>query len=305
MEDLPPISRDCTNLANLVGMLISNTSSPCKAMRIIGYCSAFRILLRLGKSVPSGLLAAAITSPKRGSSLRDPNVEDRGDLSPELWGEKVFVTNGLDADNYVVYGSRRGKPAVFLVERGSENLLVEPMRLTVYQCSGISRLLLRGVLAVLVAEGEEARGAVVRGLADSRVLVAALAIGLGRKALGLAVSWAKRRGVLGKQAVSHRLAAAAVGLEAALALVEKTAQRIDEGVSELWESSAAKYAAVEAALAAVKAARRTLGGYAYSEDDMGRTLRSLELHIEGLEPAEGTQDIQLEIVSRSYFSATE
>ena len=273
----------------------------CEAMRLVGHCAAARILRRLGHGVPAGLLSAAITSPRGGSSLRDPGVEARrGEEGGwRLWGVKVFATNGLDADAYVVYASAGGEPAVMLAARG-EGVAAEPMGLAAYGCSGVARLVFQGAPAEAVAVGREARRAVVAGLGENRVLVAALAVGLARRALRLAAGWAVERGAAGYQAVAHRLARGHVLLEAAAALVRDRAARLDRGEElGLEETSAAKYFAVEAAVEAVRAARLTLGGYAYAAGGPGDEVRRLQLHVEALEPAEGTQDIQLEIVARA------
>lgn len=298
------LAGSCRRVSWLAAALLGAGLGACEAMRLVGHCAAARILLRLGVAPPGGVLAAAVTSPRGGSSLREPGVyaAECGGGACSLWGEKVFVTNGVDADHLVVYASMGGAPAVFLVDRGAGGVSAEPMGLSAYSCSGVARLLLRGAGGRVAAHGAPARRAVVEGLGENRVLVAALAVGLGREAVRLAAEWAEARGVLSRQAVSHRLAAAAAGLEAAGALVERTAERVDRGAAGLWEASAAKYVAVEAAVGAVRAARLTLGGYAFAEEEPGRRLRFLEAHVAALEPAEGTQDVQLEIVARGLLA---
>ena len=292
----------CEDLSLVAERLMSGEGyTCCEAMRAVGHCAAARILRRLGAEVPQGLLSAAITSPRGGSSLRDPGVTARqGEEGWRLWGEKVFATNGLDADHLVVYASTGdGEPVVLLVPGGVAGVEAEPMRLAAYGCSGIARLVFRGAPGILVAGGRAARAAVVRGLGENRVLVAALAVGLARRALGIALDWAVGRGLMGYQAVSHRLARAHALLSAAEALVRDRAERMERGGElGLVEASEAKYFAVEAAVEAARAARLTLGGYAYAAEGPGGELRRLETHIAALEPAEGTQDIQLEIIAR-------
>ncbi len=292
---LPP-GAGCGRLSQLVGELLGGVE-PCRGMRLVGHCAAARILLRLGVEPPEGLLAAAVTEPGGGSSLRSPSttllVGESGGL---LRGEKLFVTNGVDADVLVVYARSGEEPAVALVERNARGVEAEPMRLAAYGCSGIARILFRDAPARPLAVGREAYRAVVQGLADNRVLVAALAVGLGRMLLAEAAEWARARRVARHQAVGHRLARAWALLEAAASHVEKVAARLDAGEAGAVDTSAAKYVAVEAALEAYRAARRTLAGAAFSEQS--RVLE-LGLHVEALEPAEGTQDIQLEIIART------
>ncbi len=146
------------------------------------------------------------------------------------------------------------------------------MGIAAYKCSGIARVVFKDTPARLVAAGREARAAVVHGLGENRVLLAALAVGLARRALRVATRWARERGVLDRQAVAHRLARAAAMLSAALALVEKAAVDFGEDKAPpLWETSAAKYVAVEASVDALRAARLTLGGYAYAERGPARS----------------------------------
>lgn len=279
---------------------------PCTGMRIIGHCAASRILMVAGVEPPDpgpGGLSAAITEPRGGSSLRTVSTV----LGPDgLWGEKLFATNALYGGAIIVYAAERdtGEPVLAHVEPGAPGLRMEAMRLAAYRCSGIASLRFEATPARVLARGKAARKAVLQGLAENRVLVAALAIGLGGQVLRLAASWAAERGVARHQAVAHRLARSHALLEAARALVEKTLETIEARGLEDWSlTSTAKYVAVEAAVEAAAAARRTLAGHAFTLEEPGRSLQELQLHIEALEPAEGTQDIQLEIIARSLLGA--
>ncbi|KSW12027.1 hypothetical protein CF15_04405 [Pyrodictium occultum] len=181
-----------------------------------------------------------------------------------LTGEKVFATNALHASAILVLARSGDGYALALAEPGSRGLAAEPLDIEAYRCSGIARLRLEGVEARLVAgPGREPYLAVLRSLAESRVLVAALAVSLGRRALEKALSWALERGVYRFQAVSHRIARSHALLEAAGALVEKAAEALErEGEPDWALTSAAKYVAVEAGLEAADTLARTMGGHA-------------------------------------------
>ncbi len=294
------LAGSCTSFRGLVERLSSENVDPCTAMSVVAHCTAVRIASNLGASVPQGLLAPAITEPHGGSNIQ--NVTTSARMTPRGWvvdGVKWFVTNGLYADYFLVYLRANDEPAVALVGRNARGLKIEPMKLSAYTCSGIAKVYLRNAEArVMGKTGREAYRSTLRGIAEARVLLAALAVGLGKTVVSYAVEWAKGRGITGLQAVTHRLARAYAILKTAENYVYTIAGLIDEGKLEDWTAaSIAKYVAVEAAIEAVTAARRTMAGHAFVDEK----LQSLQQHIEALEPAEGTQDIQLEIIARRLF----
>lgn len=291
---------NCEKLLPVSEKLASIGVDPCTGMSIIGHCAAARILHSLGIEVAQNrLLAAAITEPQGGSDLRGVRTVFAGGEDWRVTGAKVFATNALYADSIIVYGLLNGEAALAYVEPGSVGVRIEPMELTVYKCSGIASIAFDSAPASPIDKpGRRIYRSVLQGLAENRVLVAALAVGLGRTILDRAVEWAIERGVAKYQAVTHRIARAHALLEAAAAMVSKTAETIDrEGLSDWTLTSIAKYTATEAAVEAARAARRTLGGHTYSR--VGEEIVSLQHHIHALEPAEGTQDIQLEIIART------
>jgi alkylation response protein AidB-like acyl-CoA dehydrogenase len=292
---VPEIAGDCS-VARLASALMEG-QDPCLGMRLVGHCVAYRALRYAGIEPPRGqLLSTAITEPTGGSSLKAATTLARDAVT----GEKIFATNGTDADAYMVYATTiNGEPAVVLVPR-SPMTRAEPMKLTAYTCAGIALLRLDNAPIAAASTGPKARHAVHRALIENRVLVAALATGLAKQALAVAIDWAKKRGLQDRQAVTHRIAHAWAMLRAAEALATQAAQAAETGTLQPHESSAAKYAAVEAALEAARAARRTLAGHAFTQDS---PVAALQQHIEALEPAEGTQDIQLEIIARKILKS--
>jgi len=294
------LAGDCSNLGMLARRVMETRIDPCTGMSLVSHCVAHRILEGLGVRVPEGLLSPALTEPRGGSDLA--GVETRAEILDDgrvsITGEKVFATNALYASAILVFARGNGGHVLALVEPNAAGLHVEPLDLEAYSCSGIARLRLENVEARLIAgPGREPYRVVLRSLAESRVLVAALAISLANTVLEKALDWALERDVYQFQAVSHRLARTYAGLEAAKALVEKAADVLESGSGVDWGlTSAAKYVAVEMGLAAAEAALRTFGGHAVRR---GMGLTDLLLHLYALEPAEGTSDIQLEIIARS------
>lgn len=121
--------------------------------------------------------------------------------------------------------------------------------------------------------GDEGRG--FRYLLDSlnpeRILNAAEAIGIGRRALGKATQYAKDRVVFGRpigmnQAIQHPLAESWSELYAAELMAMRAAQLYDSGQPCGAEANAAKYLAADAAFTACDRAVRTHGGMGYARE---------------------------------------
>ena len=121
--------------------------------------------------------------------------------------------------------------------------------------------------------GEEGAGFVMLldTLNPERILIAAEAIGIGRRALDKAVDYANERIVfdrpIGKnQSIQHPLAQSWMALEAAELMVWRAAKLYDEGLSCGAEANAAKFLAADAAYEACDRAVRTHGGFGYARE---------------------------------------
>jgi hypothetical protein len=121
--------------------------------------------------------------------------------------------------------------------------------------------------------GEEAGlGALFAGLNPERITVAAQSNGLGRYALRKGAAYAREREVWGRpigahQAVAHPLARAHIEVELARLATTRAAWLYDQGHRDAGEAAnVAKYAAAEAAIAAVDAAVQTHGGNGMSAE---------------------------------------
>jgi acyl-CoA dehydrogenase len=104
-----------------------------------------------------------------------------------------------------------------------------------------------------------------------RISGAAVAVGLGRYALGKAVAYAKERSVWGvpigaHQGLQHPLAETKSRLEAAALLAQKAAWLFDRGEPSGAESNMAKYEAAEAAIRAVDLAVEVHGGNGFARE---------------------------------------
>ena len=106
---------------------------------------------------------------------------------------------------------------------------------------------------------------VFHGLNPERITGAALGVGIARYALGAAARYAAERKVWAEpigahQGVAHPLAKAKIETELAALMIRQAAWQHDHGQPAGESSNMAKYAAAEAAIAAVDAAIQVHGG---------------------------------------------
>lgn len=130
-------------------------------------------------------------------------------------------------------------------------------------------------LAVAVADrvGEEGQGFryLLDGLNPERILIAAEAVGLGRRALGRAVAYGKERVVFGRpiganQGISFPLAEAHARLVAAEQVVRLAGWRYDHDLPCGEQANVAKWLAADAVALATDRAVQTLGGMGYARE---------------------------------------
>jgi acyl-CoA dehydrogenase len=132
------------------------------------------------------------------------------------------------------------------------------------------------------AEGQGFR-ILLDSLNPERILVAAEAIGVGRRALAKAVAYANDRVVFGRpigmnQSIQHPLAQSWMALESADLMVWHAARLYDSKHPCGAEANSAKYLAADAAFEACDRAVRTHGGMGYSKEfHVERYLREVML----------------------------
>ncbi len=142
------------------------------------------------------------------------------------------------------------------------------------------------------------------GLNVERLILAANALGIARRAFDDLLAYIKERRQFGRpigsfQAIKHRVADLATELECARLLVYDVARRVDAAPEQMLprQASMAKLKATEVAKKTALEGMQMMGGYGYAtEYDMERHVRaSLVMSIYG-----GTNEIQREIVSKTY-----
>jgi alkylation response protein AidB-like acyl-CoA dehydrogenase len=241
----------------------------------------------LGRIAEQGIVFAyGATEPEAGSDLASMTTTAAAVTGADgrvegyrINGRKQWISNGSIADACTILALAPGGPSWFVVERGTAGFSSAPpedkhgIRL-----SNTAALFLDDVVVPVahLVGGVEGRGLVQAQhvFGYTRLMVAAFGLGGGWEALDRAIRYSTERVQAGaplseKQGYTHKLVVPhAVRLEAARAVVEETATRIDagEGADGVLntEGAIAKYLATEAGVAAADAAIQAHGGYGYT-----------------------------------------
>jgi alkylation response protein AidB-like acyl-CoA dehydrogenase len=233
------------------------------------------------------LFAYGATEPEAGSDLgalkttADPVIKDGKVAGYKINGSKQWISNGGIADAYTVLANTPGGPSWFIVEKDTKGFTHdEPENKHGIRLSNTAALSFSDVYvdADRLIGGVEGQGLnqaqAVFGY--TRLMVAAFGLGAGWSALDRAIPYSMKRIQAGaplseKQGYTHKLIVPHVArLEAARAVIEETAERIDSGTegSLNTEGAIAKYMATEAGNDAADASIQALGGYGYTHEYM-------------------------------------
>jgi alkylation response protein AidB-like acyl-CoA dehydrogenase len=223
----------------------------------------------------------AITEPGAGSNTHQLATSARRE--GDEWiisGEKYYIS-GVDEAEALLLVARTGRDergnaqlSLFLVPTDAPGLQKVPLPVDVLLPEKQFTLRFDDVrLPASALVGDEGQGfrQVFHGLNPERITGAALCVGIARYALARAVRYATEREVWGRpigthQGVAHPLAKAKIETELAALMTQKAAWLHDRGLPAGEASNTAKYAAAEAAIAAVDAAMQTHGGNGVSQE---------------------------------------
>jgi alkylation response protein AidB-like acyl-CoA dehydrogenase len=221
----------------------------------------------------------ALTEPGAGSDLG--SMQTRARRTDDGWslsGAKTWITSAPVADFLTVGARTSDDPglenvALFLVDAANSGYSVgRPIEKLGVRSSLTSEISLDDCRvpadALLGGEGDGVRN-VGSVLSEIRAMTAALAVGLGRRALGDAVRYAREREAFGRpiakhQAIEHKLAEMRTDLEAARVLAADAAARIDGGDRGVLHAAMAKLFATEACARIVDETTRIFGSYGFA-----------------------------------------
>jgi butyryl-CoA dehydrogenase len=268
------------------------------------------VLERLFKPALRGEKIGAIcmTEPNAGSDLDSIATRaDKVDGGYKLNGQKIWVTSAPVADFFTVFaraGEER-KLTIFLVERGFRGLhvgrAIEKMGVWALPTSelALDDCFVPDSHRLSKAEGD-GETHLRKLLAEIRIITGAMANGVARAALTEAVRYSAERKQFGKpinryQAIQHKLAEMATGLEAAQRLVLYAAWLKDADRPHHKEAAMAKLFASETAASVCDQAARVLASYGYAmEYPVQRYLRDVRFTLIG----GGTSEILKLIIAK-------
>jgi len=266
------------------------------------------------------LVAYAVTESEAGSNLAalktkaEPVQDESGNvIAYILNGSKQFISNGGYADFLTVLANAPEGPTFFVVEKDMEGFqpgkAEEKHGIRASNTSALTFTDVRVPVENLLG-GQPGLGLkqANKVFGHTRLVVAALGIGAGEAALGIALRYAKERIQFGtplseKQGYNHKLIVAnAVRLEAAVAYMEAQAVRLDSGEEDLQvEGSIAKYFATEVGNRTAEDAIQALGGYGYTtEYEVEKIKRDVKITC----IYEGTSEIQQSIIGMFRWRAS-
>ncbi len=250
--------------------------------------------------------AGAFTEPDHGSDitcLQTTAVKDGN--GHVINGAKTFISNGTIADFVIVLcqtnpeasPSYRGQ-STFIVDKGTRGFdvteLGEKMGIRMTSTTEMSFDQVRVPGENLVGPLNRGFYQVLEFFDESRVMVAAQALGIAQGAFDRALDYGKKRSQFGQklvdfQVTQHKLADMATQIEAARCLTYKAGWNFDQGRIEPKWTSMAKMVAGRVAVEVAQEAIQILGGYGYMlEYEVERFYRDARI----TEIYEGTREIQ-------------
>lgn len=220
----------------------------------------------------------ALTEPEAGSDLGAMRTRARRtDNGWHITGSKTWITSAPEADFLTVGAKTSDDPgikdiALFLLDAGTPGYEVgRPIEKLGTRSSLTSEVHIDCDVdadALLGAEGQGVKN-VGGTLSEIRIMTAALAIGLGRRALADSARYAEERKAFGRpigefQLISAKLADMATELHAARLSTYDAAGRVDAGDDVTTVAAMAKYFATEVCARIVDEATRVFGSYGYA-----------------------------------------
>lgn len=263
--------------------------------------------------------AFALTEPEAGTDAQ--GARTKAVLDGDEWvlnGSKCFITNGKEADIYIIIavtditedkkGRKKKSFSAFIVEKGTPGFSFGAKE---------KKMGIRGSATYeLIFEdcripkdnllGPQGKGfsIAMHTLDGGRIGIAAQALGIAEGALDRAVEYVKERKQFGKNLASFqntqfKIADMATRVEAAQLLVYKAAMAKMTQKTYSVEAAKAKLFAAETAMAVTTECVQLFGGYGYiREYDVERMMRDAKI----TEIYEGTSEVQRMVISSSILN---
>ncbi len=254
--------------------------------------------------------AFALTEPGSGSdaaSLKTRAVKNGDDYI--LNGSKVFITNGGEADTYIVFASTNPEAGskgitAFIVEKDTPGFVIgkdeHKMGLLGSRTVQLSFEDARVPVENLLGSVGEGFKVAMANLDIGRIGIAAQSLGIAQAALEHATAYAKERKQFGKpiidqQGIGFKIADMATNVEAARMLTYRAASLRMQGQQCGQEAAIAKLFASKTAVEVSTEAIQVYGGYGYTKEyPVERFFRDAKI----CEIYEGTSEILRHVISK-------
>ncbi|MBQ8413143.1 MAG: acyl-CoA dehydrogenase [Lachnospiraceae bacterium] len=262
--------------------------------------------------------AFGLTEPGAGTDAQ--GQQTKAVLDGDEWvlnGSKCFITNGKEADVYIVIAvtgivEKKGRPfkeiSAFIVDKGTPGFTfgTKEKKMGIRGSSTYELIFTDCRIPKENLLGQKGKGFAIamHTLDGGRIGIAAQALGIAAGALEATVNYVKERKQFGRsiaqfQNTQFQLADMATKVEAARNLVYKAAMKkaqyqIDHKTSYGVEAAMAKLYAAEVAMEVTTKAVQLHGGYGYiREYDVERMMRDAKI----TEIYEGTSEVQRMVIS--------
>jgi len=253
--------------------------------------------------------AYCLTEPGSGSDAA--GMKTTAVLKGDEWilnGSKIFITNGLDADIFVVFAQTNPELkhkgiGAFIVERKFPGFSVGKKEKKMgIRSSSTTEVIFEDCRVPkenLLGQVGEGFKIAMMTLDGGRSGIAAQALGIAQGAFDHALAYAKQRNQFGKpiaklQAIQFKLADMATKIEAARLLTYQGAWREDQGLPYGLQSSMSKLYAGDIAMEVTTEAVQVFGGYGYTREyPVERFMRDAKI----TQIYEGTNEIQRVVIA--------
>ena len=271
-----------------------------------------KYLVPLAKGEKLG--AFGLTEPGAGTDAQ--GQQTKAVLDGDEWvlnGSKIFITNGKEADVYVIFavtsvvtdakGRSKKMISAFIVEKGTPGFTfgTKEKKMGIRGSSTYELIFTdcRIPKANLLGQEGKGFGIAMHTLDGGRIGIAAQALGLAEGALERTVEYVKERKQFGRaigafQNTQFQLADMATKVQAAQYMVYRAAMAKATQKSYTVEAAMAKLYAAEVAMEVTTKAVQLHGGYGYiREYDVERMMRDAKI----TEIYEGTSEVQRMVIS--------
>ena len=311
---------ELSKVCGTTGVIVSaHTSLCCDPIQTYGTEEQKqKYLVPLAKGEKLG--AFGLTEPGAGTDAQ--GQQTKAVLEGDEWvlnGSKCFITNGKEADVYVIFAitgtvEKRGRTtkeiSAFIVEKGTPGFTFGTKENKMGICGSSTYELIFTDCRIpkdnLLGQKGKGFNIAMHTLDGGRIGIAAQALGLAEGALETTINYVKERKQFGRaigafQNTQFQLADMATKVKAAQMLVYNAAMKKAEyaknpKISYSVEAAMAKLYAAEVAMEVTTKAVQLHGGYGYiKEYDVERMMRDAKI----TEIYEGTSEVQRMVISGS------